>query len=368
MPTTHLLSAAPAFSVGVESALIGATRFCAASPSFAVVGSASLSGSSALLGAAPAFAVNAGATLSGATVALSAVPAFSVKGSATLSGAAVALSAAPSFSMAGAATLSGTTAFLAAAPRFEANAAADLTGASDEHGMSICDVVSAVLAMWGIFCRLSAPGYALDRALSDINQALQLVWNNADGRTFWTNQTLEIILGDGESSQDLGDDIQTVTGPCRRQDNRLPLSTIGTIGELETFTDTYLDGNATDVPVAYHIERLAQAGNDPARTIFHTNSAVSGVDVTFLLEVVKEAPRFTRGDLVACPLVPIPHGYVESLLLPVARYNASSYYLFRLTDQKETIDREYQQARKQLGLADPLPGNSGDNKKKGPEE
>jgi hypothetical protein len=245
------------------------------------------------------------------------------------------------------------------------SASVNLTGASDTHGLSACDVVSNLLGVWGIFCRKTAPQYAIDHAVGCLNHALQLVWNNADGRSYWSNETITIDLADGESSQDLADDIQNVVGPCRLESNRQPLTIIGTIGELEVFSDAYLDGATADVPVAYHIERLAQSATDPAKCVFHVNQPVTGT-VGFLLEVVKEAPRFTSADMSSCPLIPIPHRYVESLLLPVARYQASAFYLFRQDALKPTIDREYQQAMVSLGLADPLPAPA-DNQKRTPE-
>ena len=109
--------------------------------------------------------------------------------------------------------------------------------------------------------------------------------------------------------------------------------------------------------MAYHVDRLKQSADDPARCVFHVTPAVAGDSVSVLLEVVKECPRYTVDNLTSCPLVPIPHQYAETLLIPIIRYQASSYYLFTATDQtqKETIDREYQQARISLGLADPNP-------------
>lgn len=244
-----------------------------------------------------------------------------------------------------------------------ANATCKLVGASDTDGLSFSDLVDEVLHLWGINRRCSAPESAISRAINDINGALQVVWNNAEGRNYWTNETLEITLADGESSQDLPDDIQNVTGPCRRSDNRRPLAPIGTLGELETFSDLYGDDAATDEPLGYHVERIAQSNElaDAARCIFHVTPPVSGDSITFLLEVTKEAPRYSKYDIENAPVVPLPHAYGESLLLPVIRYKASCYHMFRQQDQKETIDREYQQAALSLGLADPLPGKAGDN-------
>lgn len=241
------------------------------------------------------------------------------------------------------------------------NASATLTGGTDTDGLSICDVLDEVLGMWGVFNRCSAPDFAKDAAVNIINASLQLVWNNANERNYWSNSTLTLTFDADASSQDLPDEIQNVVGPCRLSATRRPLAPIGTIGELETFADLYLDGDTVSEPVAYHVERLNQAGNDPAKTVLHVVPAPT-VETAFLLEVVNEAPRYVLGDLATCPIIPIPHRYVESLLLPIARYQSSVFHLFRKTDQKETIDREYQQALVSLGLADPLPGKAGDNK------
>ena len=255
------------------------------------------------------------------------------------------------------ATLSGATAFLAATPKTETTFTADITGASDIRTRSVCSLIQESLSLWGFLCAKTAPDYAKARAITDLNTALQLVWSNADGHDYWTNETLTITLDDTEDSYALPDSIQNVKGPCRRNDTKQPLAAIGSISEFESFVDLYLDGDAAAGPVAYHIETMAQTGEDPAKTVFRITPAVSGTSVAFLLDVVKEAPRYTTSDLVTCPAVPIPHRYAETLLVPIIRYNASSYYLFEALDpkQKETIDREYQQARQTLGLSDPNP-------------
>lgn len=261
------------------------------------------------------------------------------------------------------ATISGFSVSLQAQALQAATATATITGASDSRGMSICELVSDQLAMWGVMCRHVAPDFVIARAIADLNAALQLVWNNAEGRNYWSNETITITLLAAASSQDLANDIQNVVGPCRLEANRRPLVPLGTLGELETFEDMYLNGETTTEPLAYHIDRMNQVGSDPAKCVFHVVPAVTA-ETDFLLEVVKEAPRFSEDDLNDCPLLPIPHRYVETLLRPIAIYLGSTFIMFRKADMKASIDREYQQAMISLGLADPLPGDAGDNKNK----
>lgn len=355
------VTAAPTGAATVSLALSGSTSSVQAATVSYATGRIVLTGSTASLQANPITAVAARFALQGSTASMTASPVGSFRGSFPLSGVTADLKAGPGVSFNATFRLIGATSLISASPVASFTSSSDLTGASDSHGMSLCDVIQEVLGLWGIFCRDSAPEFALERALNDLNASLQTVWNHADERNYWSSDTLTLTLADGESSQDLGDDIQNVVGPCRRADNRRPLALIGTIGELETFADIYLDGESAAEPLAYHIERMNQLGNDPAKCVFHVVPAVSGESISFLLEVVKEAPRFNRIDLTNCPIIPIPHRYVESLLLPIVKYHASSFSLFVANDQKDAINRDYEQARIALGLADPLPGKSGDN-------
>lgn len=235
-----------------------------------------------------------------------------------------------------------------------------LSGIGSDNGMSLCEVVNEVLLVWGVEGKCSAPDFALARAVNDVNGALQTIWNQAADRNYWTNSTITVVFADGESEKDLDDDIQNVVGPCRLASNNRALTIVGSIGEIENFADLFLDGAIASGPIGYHINRQRQSAEDPAKCTLMIAPAASG-STSVLLEVVKEAPRYTVADLSSCPLLPIPHKYVETLLLPVARYMATSFFLFSNKEAKESIDAEYAIARNALGLADPLPGKSGDN-------
>jgi hypothetical protein len=365
MPTLELQALPVSLATSTAQMSNGSVVLVVSSLRTYAIASGEMSGRALALSAAPASYAVAAGQLSGRAVLLAARPESFAVASGRLSGNAEILTASPTTYSIASAALGGNAKLIAASPRTYATVSATLTGASDEHGMSICDVRDDILSMWGILTPCAAPDFAKEAAINIINSSLQLVWNNARERSYWSSSTLTLTFAADEASHDLPDDIQNVVGPCRRSDNRRPLAPIGTIGELETFSDIYLDGETADEPLAYHVERLNQAGNDPAKTVLHV-TPTPAEETAFSLEVVLEAPRFNLGDFTSCPIIPIPHSYVESLLLPVVRYQATAFYLFRKADQKETIDREYQQARISLGLADPLPGKSGDNKEGAP--
>ena len=286
----------------------------------------------------------------------------SAAASASLSGFTVGFGVSYAIEARATAKLTGAAVFFSAGFGTYTTATASLTGVESANGVSLCAVVNEVLNLWGIEGVCNAPDFAIDRAVADVNGAMQTIWNQAKDRNYWTSSTLTLTFTDGDTSKDLPSNIQNVVGPCRRSDNKRPLATVGTIGELETFSDLYLDGETADEPLAYHIERMNQAGQDPAKTVLHITPPVVGADVALLLEVVTEAPRFYVGDLNECPILPIPHRYTESLFMPILRYKASSFWLFNNGESKPTIDRDYQLAMEAIGAADPLPGKSGDNK------
>ncbi|MBK1883660.1 hypothetical protein JIN85_14660 [Luteolibacter pohnpeiensis] len=227
-------------------------------------------------------------------------------------------------------------------------------------GLGVCDVIRDILILWGYSNVKSTPGYVRRRALHDLNAALQTVWNQARDRNYWTNSTLEFTLAAGAQSYDLSDEIQNVIGPARIKDSRRQLSPIGTVEELEQFQDLFLSGNTASKPIAYHIHRTNQAGKDPVKCTFLVTPP-PGEDTAFLLDVVNEAPRYNWNDFDTCRRIPIPHRYIESLLLPIVRHQATSYYLFTNEERKASIEAEYQQAIQLLDSADPLPGKAGDN-------
>ena len=223
--------------------------------------------------------------------------------------------------------------------------------------LGVCDVTREILMMWGIESPCKAPDYARRRALNDLNNALQVVWNQARDRDYWTRATETITLASGISSQVLDDDIQNVIGPARVESTLQPLSPIGTRGELDQFADLFLDSADASGPVAYFIERTNQTGNDPARCTFHVTPAPTE-STDFLLDLVREAPRFQDTDIDSCPRIPIPHRYIESLLLPVARYYAMSCHLFVFPERKEQIEAEYAAAMGLMDNANPLPATA----------
>lgn len=222
-------------------------------------------------------------------------------------------------------------------------------------GLTICDVVKDILLTWGISKPCAAPSFAKENALNVLNQSLQVIWNQAKDRRYWTSKTLTLSVPEsGELA--LTDSIQNVIGHARLSSGEL-LTPLANAGEKENFEDAYLEESSSR-PYAYYVDRSNQDSTDPAKCVL---LLVPSYAATVVIDVVLEAPRYTVLDLESCPLCPIPHKYVESLLFPVCRYLSMSSTLFTRPERKESIVNDYQQARMLLDVADPLPAMSSEN-------
>ena len=226
-------------------------------------------------------------------------------------------------------------------------------------GLTVCDVVRDILLCWGIEQPCSAPKMAKIAALNVLNNGMQVLWNQAKDRNYWTQSTISIAFTSGTDSVVMDQTIQNVIGPARLSTGE-PLVPLANISESESFSSAFLEESSPTRPVGYFVERNNQSGADPAKCTMIL-SPVPSSNITVRVDVVKEAPRYTILDLDSCALCPVPHKYVESILMPVCRYLSMHSHLYTNRESEKTIERAYIEARRHLDVADPLPGQSGEN-------
>lgn len=226
-------------------------------------------------------------------------------------------------------------------------------------GLTVCDVIRDILLCWGIEQPCNAPKMAKIAALNVLNNGMQVLWNQAKDRNYWTQSTLSISFTSGTNSAVMDQTIQNVIGPARLSTGE-PLVSLSNVSESESFSSSFLEDSAPTRPVGYFIERNNQSGADPVKCTMIL-SPTPTADVTVRVDVVKESPRYTILDFDSCPLCPIPHKYVESILMPVCRYLSMHSHLYTNRESEKTIERAYIKARRHLDVADPLPGQSGEN-------
>ena len=225
--------------------------------------------------------------------------------------------------------------------------------------LTICDAIRDILMSWGMEQPCAVPQMAKIAALNVLNQAMQVLWNQAKDRNYWTQSTLAVAITGGTSTSVLSNTVQNVVGPARLSTGEI-LVPLANISEIETFSNAFLEGESAASPACYYVERNNQTGADPAKCTLMVSPTPAG-NITVNIDIVTEAPRYSLLDLDTCPLCPIPHKYVESLLMRVCRYLAMHSHLFIARERQEAIVNGYAQARTLLDVADPLPGQSGEN-------
>ena len=228
----------------------------------------------------------------------------------------------------------------------------------ERDGLSFNDLVNEVMWLWGISKPCHTDDHIKQRAVNDINYALQLLWSQAPDRDYFSRSTLTLNFTTGETSKVLADNVQNIVGPARIANPLTPLSPLQSRGEYDNYATYYLGYDANDalegVPHAYYIERLSQHELDATKINLHLTPAPQA-DTSILIDVVCEAPRYKWDDFNQCSKVPIPHRYIESILIPVILERASGFYLFIKEDRRQKIRDDYQMALAQLGMNDPSP-------------
>jgi hypothetical protein len=228
-------------------------------------------------------------------------------------------------------------------------------------GLGVADILNDISIMWGLRGVCEMRDHDRRRALHDLNRAMQLLWNRAPDRKYWTQGSLELTFAQDVGVVDLENSIQNIVGQAALS-NGQSLVPVGAISEIEQSTALFLDSAAPGGPVFYYIERMNQSGGDPARCRFHI-APTPTVETVVVVDAVFEPPRFGVNDISRNTLVPIPHRYAESLLLPIVRYYAAQYWQNQISEeQRKTVEVDYREVAGLLGLADPLPGLSGDNR------
>lgn len=238
-----------------------------------------------------------------------------------------------------------------------------ITAALDtgRDALGVGNILNEIALMWGLRGTCELRDHDRHRALHDLNRAMQVLWNRAPDRKYWTQGSLEITYAAGVGVVDMENQIQNIVGEASLASGQ-SLVPCGTISELEQFGSLFLDSVSTSGPVAYYVERMNQLGDDPARCRVHITPAPTAETAVFL-DAVFEPPRFGVNDISRNTPVPIPHRYAESLLLPVVRYYAAQYWQSQVSEeQRRTVEGDYREVAGLLGLADPLPGLSGDNR------
>ena len=229
--------------------------------------------------------------------------------------------------------------------------------------MTVPELYAAVLEMFGVGNGATPSTAARDRALIDINAGIQQM--QLAGEEFYGREEATVSLVTGQAAYDLPKTVQTVLEPVYLALDGTPLRKLDSRGQMQVYAQVF-QGSLTPTiangkPAAYFIEPLRDTHvddgkEDSVKVRIHVlpQPSVTYNDTNLVLNVVKEPVLLTVADL-ADPekRVPVPHKYVESILLPLVRWNATSSYLFTQKDMLDRYQAEYERALNLLGVADP---------------
>lgn len=227
--------------------------------------------------------------------------------------------------------------------------------------MTLPEIANDIATVFGIPTYALAADFIKARILTDINAAIEQMQDS--GEDFFGREDLAVNLVEGQEIYVLPKNIQTVIDPMRLSDGTI-LTQIRDHGALLHFAQIFQDQLSGTVAKAKPSHYFLESSRDTADVtgdnveldlhIVPPPNALNAGTGKLLLHVIKEPSLVTASQLSAgTALLPVPHKYVESIFLPIARYNASGCSMFYDKEKKPQIDSDYQRALQIMGKADP---------------
>lgn len=222
-------------------------------------------------------------------------------------------------------------------------------------------IASDIVQVWGIPDFDSAPLFAQERVAVEINAAIQQMQDA--GEDFYGREDVEITLVANQGIYEFDVDVQSVLEPVTLLDGT-QLRQLTSNGQVlqygQLFRGQLNNTVAAGKPEAYFIDAKK---NDNADTVSITIQFLPAPSAAILEEasttkaivpVIMEAPLFNKAALsVGTASLGVPHKYIESIFLPLARQNATTFFLFYQKEKMSKYEDDYRKALKMLGKADP---------------
>lgn len=219
--------------------------------------------------------------------------------------------------------------------------------------MRLIDARDDVLRKVWVENPAKAPGYVLSDVCNAFNQALQLVYLSAPDH--FRRSSIEIQTEAGKPGYELPANVQAVLGPVR-----LPgryLRHVDGRADFDRYHSLFLgedDPPAPGPPLAYFVRQTAAARTNSQRATLLLTPPPNAV-YTLTLDVALSPPAYSVADLASSGQLSVPHGYAESLFLPVARYYAMRSHFFGDEEHRKSLESDYEQALALYGIADARP-------------
>lgn len=215
------------------------------------------------------------------------------------------------------------------------------------------DIVRAVYALWGFdgIKDIGSINIGRQRIVEWVNKALQEIYSRADKLEYFNRERITVDVT-SSGSVELPGTVQRIHGEA--QINERPLLTMTSRAQVQGFSRIHPGATA---PLAFYVESTRSPGADSLVMTLYVSPAPSDT-ASVSLDVTLHPPRYDESDLLGGAVVPLPHLFAESILMPMVRKWALGDSLMptsRRAAQTKEIDEGYARALEQLGMADSSP-------------
>ena len=218
--------------------------------------------------------------------------------------------------------------------------------------LTVQQVIKQILTMFGWVCGQPVEQCLLDNAIHYLNQSLQYIWSqSAVGKDFFSKQRITATVLSGQDSVKLEEAVQTIVGGIYIKNTLKALDKARTRGEILNMS-AFLGSDAPTIPYAVFIDAIESSVTDIKGITLQVYPAPL-VDTDLEVEVAVQAPRYDNYSYNRNDRIRIPDGYIESVLLPICRFSATSSEYYQENNRLQSLEQDYQKALMMIGAIDP---------------
>jgi len=202
----------------------------------------------------------------------------------------------------------------------------------------------------------AAPTVVVDDFVVAFNQAIQQLRSDLpqEARLHFTRDTESVTMVPGTYSYDLPDTVRAVVSPARLTSDNRQLHPVATEFEILNFAALHGGSASVSRPLVYLVHTVKQDEVDATKIQIWVAPTPTASD-TLRVEVERELDIFENEDFCAdsAATIPMPHQYVESILVPMVAYNMSRSLWFDKKDLLPVLEADHIVALRRAGLTDP---------------
>jgi hypothetical protein len=238
--------------------------------------------------------------------------------------------------------------------------------------ITFAEVIDEILTIWGQRCGCCTDDEMLQQAVSIVNSSVQQMWSRARDREYFARKQADVltdVAGIIEIKQDYVDGAEEIPFQNLSSEGftlvptgatNIRLRRLTSRAEWEFFTQMY-EGSDTS-PKAYYMD-ITQSNTDQGLGVVQIRVAPNPAEIQeFTMTYFCQAPRFSVNDYTNGRRVALPHTYVESLLLPLVKYEALASFWAVKMEGKDSIQERYAFAQSMMDKIDPAPSGDKPNK------